>query len=118
MVLMIAGLWKVFVKAGQPGWACLVPVYNGYIVTVEIAKLPILWFILSFVPIVFLIPPFKVGFAVAAKFGKEGGFGIGLIFLPFIFYPILGFGSATYQGAAAAAATPPAPPAPSAPPAA
>ena len=111
IVLLIAGMWKVFVKAGQPGWACLVPIYNLYVMTVEIAKLEILWFILAFIPIANIIAAFKVGFAIAAMFGKEGGFGIGLVLLGFIFYPILGFGSATYQGGATAAAAPPAPPA-------
>src|SRR5262245_13929003 len=95
-VVIIAGLWKVFVKAGQPGWAAIVPIYNAYVLT-QIAGREILWFILLLIPIVNVIAAIMISLDVARKFGQSTGFGIGLAFLPFIFYPILGFGSAQYN---------------------
>jgi hypothetical protein len=99
IVVVIAGMWKTFEKAGQPGWAAIVPIYNAYVLTCEIAKKEILWFILLFIPIVGIVASIMVALEVGRKFGKSDGFGIGLAFLPFIFYPMLGFGDAQYQGA-------------------
>ncbi len=98
VIVMVVSLWKIFEKAGQPGWAAIVPIYNAYILTVEIAKKEILWFILQFVPFVGIVAQFVVCIDVAKKFGKETGYGIGLALLPFIFFPMLAFGSAKYQG--------------------
>jgi hypothetical protein len=98
IVVIIAAMWKVFEKAGQPGWAAIVPIYNAYVLTCEIAKKEILWFILMFIPFVGIIASIMVSLEVARKFGKSDGFGIGLAFLPFIFYPMLAFGDAQYQG--------------------
>lgn len=97
LVLVIAGMWKVFVKAGKPGWACLIPIYN-VIVLLEIAGKPLWWIILLFIPLVNFVVWILVAIAVAEKFGKGAGFGVGLAFLPMIFFPILGFGDAQYQG--------------------
>jgi hypothetical protein len=108
IVAIIAGFWKVFEKAGKPGWAAIIPIYNG-IVLLEIAGKPLWWIILCFIPCVNLVIVILVGLAVARNFGKSDGFGIGLALLGFIFYPILGFGDARYQGATAS--TTPAPPA-------
>jgi len=99
VVLAIAGLWTTFVKAGKPGWGAIVPIYN-LILLLEIAGKPLWWVLLFFVPCVNIIMPFLVCIEVAKKFGKEVGFGIGLALLGFIFFPILGFGSAQYQGVA------------------
>jgi len=99
VVLIIASLWKVFEKAGQPGWAAIVPIYNIYVLTCEIAKKEILWFILFFIPLVNIVASVVVSIEVAKKFGKSELFGIGLAFLGFIFYPMLAFGDAKYQGA-------------------
>jgi hypothetical protein len=99
IVLAIAGLWATFTKAGKPGWACIIPIYN-VIVLLEIVGRPIWWFLLFFIPLVNLIIAILVNLDLAKAFGKGAGFGLGLIFLPFIFYPILGFGDARYQGAA------------------
>ena len=96
LILVIAGIWKVFAKAGQPGWASIVPIYN-IIVMLQIADKPLWWIILFFIPIANIIIPILVSIALAEKFGKGAGFGIGLAFLPFIFYPILGFGDAQYN---------------------
>lgn len=96
-VAIIAGFWKVFTKAGKPGWAAIIPIYN-LIVLLEIAGKPLWWIILFFIPIVNLIAAILVGLAVARNFGKSDGFGIGLGLLGFIFYPILGFSNAQYKG--------------------
>lgn len=98
VVLVVAGLWKVFTKAAQPGWAAIVPLYN-LIVLLQIAGKPLWWIVLLFIPLVNLVAAILVSIAVAEKFGKGAGFGLGLAFLGFIFYPILGFGDARYQGA-------------------
>jgi Family of unknown function (DUF5684) len=98
IVVIIVGMWKVFEKAGEPGWAAIVPFYNVYVLTCKIAQKEILWFILFFIPIVNIIAAIVVSIEVAQKFGKGAGFGIGLALLGFIFYPILGFGPAQYMG--------------------
>lgn len=95
-VVVIIGAWKVFVKAGKPGWGVLVPIYN-VILLLDIAGRPAWWVVLFFVPIVNFIVAILVSIDVAKKFGKGTGFGLGLLFLGAIFYPILGFGSAQYQ---------------------
>ncbi len=99
LVLVIAGFWKVFVKAGEPGWASIVPIYN-LITLLKIAGRPAWWFILMILPIVNFVVAILVSIDVARKFGKGTGYGIGLALLPMIFYPMLGFGSATYNRAA------------------
>lgn len=99
MVLVIAGFWKVFVKAGKPGWASIVPIYNAFVL-LDIAGKPAWWFILFLIPLVNIVIAFIVSIAIAKRFGKGTGFGIGLALLGFIFYPILGFGDAQYSAAA------------------
>ena len=99
-VIMIAAMWKVFTKAGKPGWASIIPIYN-IIVLLSIAGKPTWWFILLLIPIVNLVIAILMYVALAEKFGKGGGFAMGLVFLGFIFFPILGFGGAQYQGAVA-----------------
>ena len=101
-IILIASLWKLFIKAGQPGWASLIPIYNT-IVLLQIADKPIWWIILLLIPVVNIVVSILVMIAVAEKFGQGAGFGLGLAFLPCIFFPILGFGSATYCGASVAA---------------
>ena len=95
IALMIVGMWKVFSKAGQPGWAVLIPIYNIYVLC-KIAGRPGWWCLLYAVPIVSMIIAILVSLDVAKQFGKGAGFGLGLAFLGPIFYPILGFGDATY----------------------
>jgi hypothetical protein len=98
MIVVIAGLWKTFEKAGQPGWAAIVPIYN-VVVMLEIAGRPLWWIILLFIPLVNFIILIIVAVDIAKAFGKGTGFGLGLAFLGFVFYPILGFGDARYLGA-------------------
>jgi Family of unknown function (DUF5684) len=99
-ILMIAACWKIFTKAGQPGWAAIIPIYNWYILC-KIVGRPGWWVILFFVPFVNFIIGIIVCIDLAKSFGKGVGFAIGLILLGVIFFPILGFGSAQYQGPAA-----------------
>ena len=95
ILLIIIAEWKVFQKAGKPGWAVIIPIYN-IIVLLEIVKKPLWWIILFFIPIVNIVIAIMVVHRLSLSFGKEAGFTIGLILLPFIFYPILGFGDAKY----------------------
>ena len=88
VVLMLVAQWKIFVKAGEPGWACIVPVYN-LIVLVKIASKPDWWVILFFVPFVNIVIGILVAVNLARNFGQSDGFAIGLILLPVIFYPVL-----------------------------
>ena len=103
LVILIAAQWKIFTKAGKPGWACIIPIYN-IIVLLEIVGKPTWWILLYLIPIANIVVAIMVTNLLAKSFGKEVGFTIGLILLPIIFYPILGFGSATYQGPAGAEA--------------
>jgi hypothetical protein len=96
-VALVAALWKVFEKAGQPGWGCLVPIYN-LILLVRIAGKPDIWILFMFIPFVNFIIAILLAIEIAKRFGQGTGFGIGLAFLPWVFYPILGFGDARYQG--------------------
>jgi hypothetical protein len=100
VILMIAALWKVFTKAGQPGWAAIIPIVNTYFLC-KVAGRPGWWVILMLIPIVNFIIWIILCIDVAKSFGKGVGFGIGLLLLPFIFFLILGFGSAQYQGPSA-----------------
>jgi hypothetical protein len=105
MILMIAACWKIFTKAGQPGWAAIIPIYNWYIFC-KIVGRPGWWVILLFIPFVNFIVGIILCIDLAKSFGKGVGFGIGLILLGVIFFPILGFGSAQYQGPAAGGSAP------------
>ena len=106
MILMTVGMWKLFDKAGKPGWAAIIPIYN-IIVLLEITDKPIWWIVLFLIPIVNFVAPVVVMILVyitlAERFGKGVGFAVGLILLPFIFFPMLGFSDATYQGGTPAA---------------
>jgi len=101
VVVTIVGLWKVFTKAGKPGWAAIVPIYNN-IVMLEIAGKPLWWVFLYFIPVVNIVIPIIVSIEIAKKFGKSGAFGVIALWLfaP-IGYLILGFGKAQYQGGGA-----------------
>ncbi|MEY2439250.1 MAG: hypothetical protein QOI34_635 [Verrucomicrobiota bacterium] len=99
-IIMIAAMWKVFTKAGQPGWGAIIPIVNFYFLC-KVAGRPGWWVILMFIPFVNFIIWIILCLDIAKRFGKGAGFGIGLAFLGFIFFPILGFGAATYQGPSA-----------------
>jgi hypothetical protein len=85
--LMIASMWKVMAKAGEPGWAAIVPIYN-MIVLLKIAGKSPLWFLAG--PIGYIV----AALGIAKRFDKSTGFAVGMICLPFVFWPMLAFGSA------------------------
>lgn len=90
-VLTLVAMWKIFVKAGKPGWACLIPFYNMY------CMYDIAWgngwlFLLTFIPCVGFVFAIIMLFKLAKAFGQGTGFGFGLLFLNTIFVLILGFG--------------------------
>ena len=95
-VIVIAGMWKMFEKAGQPGWAALIPIYNIWVL-VQISGKETWWFVLFLIPCANFVAAVVVCMAIARKFGKDTAYGIGLAFLPFIFFPMLGFGAAQYN---------------------
>jgi hypothetical protein len=101
LVLMIASMWVVFTKAGQPGWGAIIPFYNVYLMC-KIAGRPGWWLILFLIPIVSFIVAIIVALDIAKSFGKSALFAVGMLLLPIVFYPILAWGSAEYQGPAAA----------------
>lgn len=106
-VVSIIAMWKIFTKAGKPGWAAIIPIYNT-IVLFQIVGINPLWLLLligaiiPFVNFIVAIAIFVlmilVNIKLAKAFGQGGGFAVGLIFLPFIFQLILAFGSSEYQG--------------------
>ena len=97
-IFVLVAMWKVYQKAGKPGWAAIIPIYN-IIVWLRIAGRSGWWIILLLIPIVGAVIAIVVSIDLARKFGKGAGFGLGLAFLGFIFYPILAWGSAEYSGA-------------------
>lgn len=98
VVLVIAAWWKIFSKAGKPGWAAIIPIYN-IIVWLDIIGRPVWWVILFFIPVVNIVLAIIVSIDTAKVFGKGVAFGIvGLVIFSVIGYLILGFGSASYQG--------------------
>lgn len=96
-LLIIVSTWKVFTKANKPGWASLIPIYNLYVM-LKIGDNSGWFLLLMFVPILNIYAIGKMHVGIAEAFGKGIGWGLGLWFLPFIFFPILGFGDATYRG--------------------
>ncbi|WP_410222216.1 DUF5684 domain-containing protein [Pedobacter sp.] len=99
-VITIAGMWKTFTKAGKPGWAALIPIYNVYVM-IQIVGKPDIWLLWCLIPCVNIVFTIWLQNLLSKSFGKEEGFTLGLILFPFIFYPILGFGSAKYLGPSA-----------------
>lgn len=96
-VFILVAMWKVYAKAGKPGWACLVPFYNTYCLF-EIAFGNGWLFLLTFVPCVNFVFLIMLYFKLAKAFGQGVGFGFGLLFLSPIFFAILAFGKAQYVG--------------------
>jgi hypothetical protein len=67
----------------------------------QIAGKPGWWVLLMFIPLVNFVISLVLTIGIATSFNKGAGFGIGLFFLPFIFYPLPGFGDSTYNGSSA-----------------
>ena len=96
-VLLIVAMWKIFQKAGKPGWAAIVPFYNSYVMY------EITWgsgwrFLMLLIPFYNISLAIQTQVKLARAFGKSGGFAVGLIFLPYVFQPILGFDGSAYLG--------------------
>ncbi|KIO78551.1 hypothetical protein TH53_02975 [Pedobacter lusitanus] len=100
LILIVYSMWRIFEKAGKPGWAAIVPIYNMIVILEIIGKPPIwiLWLILPCTNIVFGIWSINL---LAKSFGKSEGFTVGLLLLPFIFFPLLAFTDARYLGPSA-----------------
>ena len=96
IIITIESNWKIYKKAGKKGWASIVPIYN-VIVLLEIVKKPHWWIIMFIIPFVNIIFAIRIINLLAKRFEKDEDFTIGLIFLPFIFYPILGLSKLEYN---------------------
>lgn len=103
-IVYIAAMWRIYEKAGKPGWAAIIPIYN-IIVLLEIVGKPWWWLLLMLIPVVNIVFAVWMINLLSKSFGKSEGFTVGLILLGFIFYPILGFGNAEYKGPAGAPST-------------
>jgi hypothetical protein len=97
VAVLLVAQWRLYTKAGVPGWACLIPVYN-------LVKLLHItgrsgWWILGFgIPLLNFFVLIRMVFDLASVFGRGIGFGFGLLLLSPVFIPILGFGNARYVG--------------------
>ena len=96
-VFMCIVNWKIYEKAGKPGWAALVPIYNA-VVFLEIIGKPIWWILLLFIPFVNFVIAIICVVELAKAFGKDAVFAIGMLLVGVVFYPLLAFGDAQYQG--------------------
>jgi hypothetical protein len=96
LLLVIVSLWITVSKAGRPGVSVIIPIWN-MIELVRIASKPLWWVILLFIPIVNVVIYIMVLNGISKGFGQSTGFTVGLFFLPFVFFPILAFGKATYS---------------------
>lgn len=97
VVFLIAGYWKMYAKAGQPGWAAIVPFYNIYVLIKMVGR-PGWWLAMFFVPGANVVFAILLMIDLAKAFGKGGGFAVLLILLPIVGVPILAFGDARYVG--------------------
>lgn len=104
--LLVVPMWKIFTKAGQDGWKMLIPIYNVYVM-VEIALLPWWTFLGIFVPILNFVVLIVIMYHISQRFGYGMGYALGMVFLPFIFYPIIGYGDSVYSTPAPAPLAPP-----------
>ena len=103
LILVIASLWKLYEKAGKPGWASIVPVYNS-LVMIEIVGKPTIWILWLLIPCVNIVFAIWLLNLFVKSFGKSEGYTVGVILLPFIFIPMLAFGNNPYLGPTAAEA--------------
>ena len=88
--------WRLFEKAGRPGWESIIPIYGSYILITKLAKLEWWYLLLLFVPLVNIYDVFKIYIEMAKNFGKSTMYGIGLVIIGFILIPILALGDAKF----------------------
>lgn len=98
-LIQLIALWRIFSKAGKPGWASIIPIYNLYVLLKIVGK-PGWWILLMLVPVVNFFIAIKTVHLLSKSFGKDLGFTLGLLFLSILFYPVLAFGGAKYIGPA------------------
>ena len=96
-IVGVLPLFGIFGKAGEPGWAAFVPIYN-VLVLLKIVGRPVWWIVLLIIPVVNIVALVLIVLDLAKAFGKSTGFGVGLIFLGWIFQLILWLGPAQYAG--------------------
>ncbi|MFA5009976.1 MAG: DUF5684 domain-containing protein [Patescibacteria group bacterium] len=94
--LMLVSTWVIFTKANKPGWAAIIPFYNIYVALEMIGK-PWWWLLLLFVPFVNIVIAIWMCRELARVFGQDVAFTVGLVFLSFIFMPLLAFGDYKYK---------------------
>jgi ABC-type sulfate transport system permease subunit len=95
LVMMVAALWRIYTKAGRPGWTTLIPFYNTWVL-LKIVDRPTWWLVLFFIPLVNVVVGVIVYFDLVKAFGKGIGMLLAILFLPFIGFPVLAFGNSTY----------------------
>ncbi len=120
-LFILVCFWRVFTKCGEPGWSCLIPIYNYY-VWAKMVKRPELfkwmlyslgaiilgaifmtflaalgWILIGAGYIALIVVAIMMYHALSVAFGQGAGFTIGLLFLGIIFFPLLAFGNYTYQ---------------------
>lgn len=116
LAVMVIAYWKIFTKAGKPGWASIIPIYNTYVL-LQIAGRPVWWLLLMLIPFVNIVVWLFVALDIAKAFGKDELFAVLLLwFFTPIGALILAFGDATYHGVAATTDQPAAPLTPPTPP--
>jgi len=98
LLINLASMWKLFIKANRPGWFSIIPIYNT-VVWLQIIGRPIWWVFLYFIPVVNFVFGIIILYDFMKAYGKDNlGFFLGMLILPFVFFPILAFGSAQYVG--------------------
>ncbi|MWG36004.1 DUF5684 domain-containing protein [Halomarina oriensis] len=100
IVGIVAGRWYAFEKADRPGWTSLIPIYRVY-VKLQVADKSGWWVLPAMVPLVNVVVLPKINYDFAKTFGMDGAtaaiYGLGLFFLPFVFWPLLAFGDYSYE---------------------
>lgn len=97
--IIFISLWKIFEKAGKPGWKGIIPIYN-LIVLLEIVGKPWWWIFLMAIPTLGFIWTIWTWNLLSKSFGKSEGFTVGIILLGIVFLPVLAFGNSKYIGPA------------------
>lgn len=95
-LLIIIAKWVIYEKAGRKGWESIIPIYN-LVVAFEFLDIPMWMIILLFIPGANVAVPIVMAIKMAERFGKPSGYAVGLIFLPYVFYPMLAFGKAEFK---------------------
>ena len=102
-IFMIVVKWKMYEKAGKPGWAAIIPFYNTYVLF-ELVGMKGWYVFLAFIPfvgsIILAVMNIIANVKLAKCFGKSDGFAVGLVLLNIIFLPILAFDDSTYEAPA------------------